>query len=112
MPVSLSESAIAHIMKTVAESSPPAQAMRLEVLNGGCSGYQYKFTLATTIDEAHDTLIERAGAKLVIDNTSLPIVQGSKINYGETPAGPNFRIANPNVTTACNCGQSFSTKPE
>jgi iron-sulfur cluster insertion protein len=110
MTVSLSESAAKRISKVVAESGSAALAVRLEVLGGGCSGYQYKFGFADALDDAEDVVIERAGAKLVVDKTSLQLLDGSEVDYGETLMESGFRVVNPNAASSCGCGSSFAVK--
>jgi iron-sulfur cluster assembly accessory protein len=110
MSISLSEAAVCRIHKIIADSDKPVLAVRLEVLGGGCSGYQYKFGFADSLDPAEDTLIERDGAKLVIDNTSLGLVDGSEIDYGESLMEAGFRVVNPKAASSCGCGSSFSVK--
>jgi len=105
MTVSLSEAAARRINKVAAE-----QGVRLEVLGGGCSGYQYKFGFAETIDAGEDIVIMRDGAKLIIDKTSLPFVEGSQVDYGETLMESGFRVVNPQAASSCGCGTSFSVK--
>jgi iron-sulfur cluster assembly accessory protein len=110
MNISISEAAARHIIKVVAESAPSALAVRLEVLGGGCSGYQYKFGFAETVGDADDVVIEREGAKLVIDQTSLALIDGSEVDYSESLMESGFRIVNPKAATSCGCGNSFSVK--
>jgi len=110
MSISLSLSAIQRIKKVVAESGDTALAVRLEVLGGGCSGYQYKFGFADAIDESEDCVIEREGARLVVDKTSLGLLEGSEVDYGESLMESGFKITNPNAATSCGCGSSFSVK--
>ncbi len=110
MTISMSESAARRINKVVAEATPPVLAVRLEVLGGGCSGYQYKFGFAEALDESDDIVVERSGAKLVVDKTSLVLLEGSEVDYRETLMEAGFHIVNPNAATACGCGSSFSVK--
>ena len=110
MNVTLSEAAARHINKIVSESGGSAHAVRLEVLGGGCSGYQYRFGFADTVDEAEDVVIEQGGARFVIDRTSLEIIKGSEIDYSESLMESGFRVVNPNAATSCGCGNSFSVK--
>jgi iron-sulfur cluster insertion protein len=110
MSISLSESAAKHINKVVADAKNSAIAVRLEVLGGGCSGYQYKFGFADAVDEAEDIIIERTGAKLVVDKVSLGLLDGSEVDYGESLMESGFRIVNPNAASSCGCGTSFSVK--
>jgi len=110
MSVSLSETAARHITKIISDSSDKALAVRLEVLGGGCSGYQYKFGFSGDIDPVEDVIIERSGGKLVIDKTSLGLLEGSEIDYGESLMESGFRVVNPQATSSCGCGSSFSVK--
>lgn len=110
MSVSLSESAARHINKITAEAGAGALAVRLEVLGGGCSGYQYKFGFADALDPAEDVVIERDGAKLAIDKTSLGLLEGCEVDFGESLMEAGFRIKNPNAASSCGCGSSFSVK--
>lgn len=84
-----------------------ATLMRVSVEGGGCSGFQYKFDL---INEGapDDILIERDGAKVVVDPVSAGFVQGAEIDFVDDLIGSAFKIKNPNVTAACGCGTSFS----
>jgi iron-sulfur cluster insertion protein len=110
MTVSLSEAAARHINKVVAESAGSAHAVRLEVLGGGCSGFQYKFGFAESIDEAEDIIVERQGARLVVDRTSIELLSGGEVDYSESLMESGFRINNPNAASSCGCGNSFSVK--
>jgi iron-sulfur cluster assembly accessory protein len=109
MNVSLSEAAARHINKIVADNGNAAAGVRLEVLGGGCSGYQYKFGFAEGVD-SEDIVIERGGAKLVVDKTSLGLLDGSEVDYGESLMESGFRIVNPNAASSCGCGNSFAVK--
>ncbi len=82
--------------------------VRLEVLGGGCSGYQYRFGFNAVFNVDEDVIIERDGAKLVVDKTSLPLLQGSEIDYGESLMEAGFQVRNPNATSSCGCGSSFA----
>jgi len=106
MTLSLTESAARRIVKVVTESEGKVAGVRLEVLGGGCSGFQYKFGFADNIG-AEDQIIERDGAKLVVDETSLGLLQGSEVDYGESLMESGFRVKNPNATSSCGCGSSF-----
>ena len=81
--------------------------VRLEVLGGGCSGFQYKFGFAEAA-EGEDVVIERDGARLVIDTTSLGFLAGSEVDYGESLMEAGFRVKNPNAASSCGCGSSFA----
>ena len=81
--------------------------LRVYVTGGGCSGFQYGFSFDRVIDE-EDTCITKDGANLVIDSLSLQYLEGSTVDYTEDLMGSKFVITNPNATTTCGCGESFS----
>ena len=81
--------------------------LRVYVTGGGCSGFQYGFFFDKTVED-DDTCIEKQGANLVIDSLSLQYLQGSTVDYVEDLTGSKFIISNPNATTTCGCGESFS----
>ena len=81
--------------------------LRVYVTGGGCSGFQYGFSFDQEIDE-EDTCITKGGANLVIDPLSFQYLVGSTIDYSEDLAGSKFIVKNPNATTTCGCGESFS----
>ncbi len=81
--------------------------LRVAVEGGGCSGFQYKFDFADT-PNADDIVIERDGAKVVVDDMSLGFLEGSEIDYVDALIGAAFKIHNPNATAGCGCGTSFS----
>ena len=98
-PVTLSANAARQI-NTIIASQAAANLLRIGVVGGGCSGFSYTFDL--------DTQLERDGAKVVIDEASLPFLEGSEIDYVDELIGASFQIRNPNATAACGCGTSFS----
>lgn len=108
--VSLSPSATQRILKVTALPDQRAVGVRLEVLGGGCSGYQYKFGFADAVDTVDDVVIECDGAKLVIDKTSLGLLEGSEIDYSESLMESGFRVINPQAVSSCGCGSSFAVK--
>ena len=81
--------------------------LRVYVTGGGCSGFQYGFSFDQEGDE-EDTCVSRDGANLVIDSLSLQYLAGSTIDYTEDLSGSKFIVKNPNATTTCGCGESFS----
>ena len=81
--------------------------LRVYVTGGGCSGFQYGFSFDKVIDE-EDTCVTKNGANLVIDSLSLQYLEGSTVDYTEDLMGSKFVITNPNATTTCGCGESFS----
>lgn len=104
--VTLSATAAKQINAIIA-SQAAADLLRIGVVGGGCSGFSYTFDLDATVNE-DDQLIERDGAKVVIDEASLPFLEGSEIDYVDELIGASFKIHNPNATAACGCGTSFS----
>ena len=81
--------------------------LRVYVTGGGCSGFQYGFSFDKVIDE-EDTCVTKDGANLVVDSLSLQYLEGSTVDYTEDLMGSKFIITNPNATTTCGCGESFS----
>jgi iron-sulfur cluster assembly accessory protein len=84
-----------------------ANALRVAVLGGGCSGFQYEFSMANERSE-DDIVVERDGATVLIDSVSLVYVLGSEIDFVDDLIGAQFQINNPNATASCGCGTSFS----
>jgi iron-sulfur cluster insertion protein len=110
LPLRLSETAARRIKKVVEDEKNPALMVRLEVAGGGCSGYQYKIGFDSTFDVNEDIVIERDGARLVVDKVSLDLLKGSEVDYGENLMEAGFRVNNPNANSSCGCGSSFSVK--
>lgn len=104
--VDLTESAAARVAFIASKQGKPA-ILRLSVDGGGCSGFQYRFGLAETVD-AEDLVSETAGVKLVVDPVSLDLLDGSAVDYVEDLGGSAFRVTNPNAASGCGCGASFS----
>lgn len=109
--VTLSESAAVQIKKIMAKQGPSKQGgdkyLRVAVEGGGCSGFQYKFDFADA-PNSDDIVIERSGARVVVDDMSLEFLAGSEIDYTNELIGSAFKIHNPNATAGCGCGTSFS----
>lgn len=81
--------------------------LRVYISGGGCSGFQYGFTFDEDVNE-DDTQIEKDGVTVLIDSMSIQYLQGAEIDYKEDLSGSQFVIRNPNATTTCGCGSSFS----
>jgi iron-sulfur cluster assembly accessory protein len=94
---------VAEILK----ADPAAKALRVEVLAGGCSGFQYKFDLTAT-QHSDDLVIETDGAAVYVDPTSLELLAGAELDFKDALMGAHFAVKNPNATSACGCGTSFS----
>ena len=84
-----------------------APVLRLSVEGGGCSGFQYRFGLAESVD-TDDIRAEAEGASLVVDPTSLDLVRGSAVDFVESLGGKAFQVTNPQAASGCGCGSSFS----
>jgi iron-sulfur cluster insertion protein len=108
--LTLTAAAAKRINKVVADEKNPALMVRLEVAGGGCSGYSYKFGFDSACDPAEDIVVTRDGARLVVDKTSLELLKGSAIDYGETLMEAGFKVVNPNAASSCGCGSSFAVK--
>jgi len=85
----------------------PALMLRVFVQGGGCSGLQYGFEFDEAVQEG-DTLVENQGVKLLVDPMSFQYLSGAEIDYRENLEGSQFVIRNPNATTTCGCGSSFT----
>jgi iron-sulfur cluster insertion protein len=103
--VSLSDAAVRRIAALTADDSD--MMLRVSVAGGGCSGFQYGFTLD---DQRHDDdlVFQRDGVALVIDDMSLELLKGSEIDFIEDLMGSYFAIKNPQAASTCGCGTSFS----
>lgn len=105
-PVTLSESAAKQINAIMVKQGVE-RLLRVAVDGGGCSGFSYRFDFADAPND-DDLLIERDGARVVIDEMSLEFLTGSEIDYSRELIGAAFKIINPNATANCGCGTSFS----
>ena len=105
-PVTVSARAAKRIAE-ILKSEPGALMLRVAVTGGGCSGFQYNFALDDSrLDE--DLVIERDGAVVLIDPVSLDFLKGSEIDFVDDLIGASFKVNNPNATSSCGCGTSFS----
>ena len=105
--VRVTESAAKRIAFLMAQETTPNLKLRLAVSGGGCSGFQYGFSFDDTVT-AEDRVFERDGATVVIDETSLELLGGAEIDFVEDLVGAAFQVRNPNATSSCGCGNSFS----
>jgi iron-sulfur cluster assembly accessory protein len=104
--VTVTERAARRIAEILGGEAAPA-VLRIAVEGGGCSGFQYRFDIEHG-SAPDDLVIERGGAKVVIDPVSLQYLAGSKIDFVDELIGASFRIDNPNATASCGCGTSFA----
>ena len=105
-PVTLSASAAARVSKVLSREAPGA-SLRVAVDGGGCSGFQYSFTIAGA-SAPDDLVLERDGARVLIDPVSIDFMRGSEIDFVDDLIGQSFKIHNPNATASCGCGTSFA----
>jgi iron-sulfur cluster assembly accessory protein len=105
--VILTERAARRIVEIVAGEAKP-MALRIAVEGGGCSGFQYKFDLTSDPAADDDIVLERAGARVLIDQMSIEYMAGSEIDFVDDLIGASFKIRNPKAVAACGCGTSFS----
>ncbi len=106
-PVVFTDAAADKVSELIAEESNPELMLRVFISGGGCSGFQYGFTFDEQI-EAGDSQVENRGVTLLIDPMSVQYLMGAEIDYKEDLQGAQFVIRNPNATTTCGCGSSFS----
>jgi len=106
-PILFTDNAAAKVRELVEEEGNPDLKLRVFVQGGGCSGFQYGFTFDEIANE-DDTKMEKNGVTLLIDAMSLQYLTGAEIDYKEDLEGAQFVIKNPNATTTCGCGSSFS----
>lgn len=104
MPPKVTDRAFARLAEIGAGKE--GQALRVAVEGGGCSGFQYDIRLDRPADD--DLVLEGQGQKVVVDNVSLPFLTGATIDFTEELIGARFTIDNPNATSSCGCGTSFS----
>ena len=106
-PLVCTDSAAAKVADLVAEEGNPELKLRVFVQGGGCSGFQYGFTF-DEVKNDDDTVMEKNGVMLLIDPMSYQYLAGAEIDYTEGLEGAQFVIKNPNATSTCGCGSSFS----
>ncbi|HEY1059985.1 iron-sulfur cluster insertion protein ErpA [Limnobacter humi] len=101
------DAAAAKVRDLINEEGNPNLKLRVFVQGGGCSGFQYGFTFDEDVNE-DDTTLDKGGVTLLIDSMSFQYLTGAEIDYKEDLNGAQFVIKNPNATTTCGCGSSFS----
>ncbi len=106
-PLVFTDSAANKVKELIDEEGNPALKLRVFVSGGGCSGFQYGFTFDEDTSE-DDTRMEKNGVTLLIDAMSYQYLVGAEIDYQENAEGAQFVIKNPNATSTCGCGSSFS----
>ncbi len=106
-PIIFTDSAAEKVGTLIAEEGNDNLKLRVYISGGGCSGFQYGFTFDEEVNE-DDTTIENGGVTVLIDSMSVQYLNGAEIDYKEDVSGAQFVIRNPNASTTCGCGSSFS----
>ena len=106
-PLFFSDSAVAKVRELIEEEGNPDLRLRVFVSGGGCSGFQYGFSFDETQDE-EDTVVEKDGICLLVDPMSYQYLVWATIDYQEGLQGSQFVVQNPNASSTCGCGSSFS----
>lgn len=104
--VTLTEAAAQRIKRILSEE-PGKIGLRVAVDGGGCSGFSYRIEFADAMNE-DDTIIERDGARMYVDELSLVYMAGSEVDFVDDLIGQSFQVRNPNAVASCGCGTSFS----
>lgn len=105
--VQLTERAVNKVKALIEEESNEDLKLRVFVTGGGCSGFQYGFTFDELAEE-DDTLVEKEGVTVLVDPLSYQYIEGAEVDYVEGLEGSRFVVTNPNASTTCGCGSSFS----
>ena len=106
-PLIFTDSAAHKVKQLIEEEGNENLMLRVFVSGGGCSGFQYGFTFDESVQDG-DTKVENGGVTLLVDPMSFQYLSGAEIDYKEDLSGSQFVIRNPNATTTCGCGSSFS----
>lgn len=106
LPPKVTDRAFARLAE-INNGADTAQALRVAVEGGGCSGFQYEIKLEET-EAGDDLVLEKDGQKVLVDSVSLPFLTNAVIDFTEELIGARFVIENPNATSSCGCGTSFS----
>ena len=107
LPLEFTEAAAIKVKDLIADEDNPNLKLRVYITGGGCSGFQYGFTFDEITNE-DDTIMTKNGVSLLIDAMSYQYLVGAEIDYKDDLQGAQFVIKNPNATTTCGCGSSFS----
>lgn len=107
VPLTFTDAAANKVRTLISEEENQELKLRVYITGGGCSGFQYGFTFDEKTNEG-DLIVENQGVKLVIDPMSLQYLIGGTVDYTEGLEGSRFTVNNPNASTTCGCGSSFS----
>lgn len=107
LPIQFTDAAANKVLALVTEEENPELKLRVYITGGGCSGFQYGFTFDEKVNEG-DLVVEKNGVVMVVDPMSLHYLVGGVVDYTDGLQGSRFVVQNPNATTTCGCGSSFS----
>jgi iron-sulfur cluster insertion protein len=107
--ISLADSAAQRLSALRQKQGNPELLLRVTVLGGGCSGFQYEMGFEDTV-QSDDFVFENGGAKIVTDATSMQFLNGAEVYYEKTMVHEGFKIKNPNAASGCGCGKSFAVR--
>ena len=105
--ITFTDAAAGKVKRLIEEEKNPDLKLRIYISGGGCSGFQYGFSFDENISEG-DIVVENGSVALVIDPMSYQYLSGAEVDYTEGLEGAQFVVRNPNATTTCGCGSSFS----
>ena len=108
--INVSETAALKINELLAEENKAGSGLRVFVQGGGCSGFQYGLMIEEDGQGTGDQVFESNGVKLSVDPTSIRYIGGAQVDFVDTITGGGFTIKNPNATSTCGCGSSFTTE--
>ncbi len=107
IPLNFTETAARQVKQLIEEEENPNLKFRVYITGGGCSGFQYGFTFDEKVNDG-DMVIEKEGVSLVVDAMSLQYLVGGEVDYTSGLEGSRFFVSNPNASSTCGCGASFS----
>jgi iron-sulfur cluster assembly accessory protein len=108
MPLLLTKKAEEKVREIMSEQPEPYAGLRIQVVGGGCSGFQYRMGFDKNFNDQSDAVFEFDGLKVFVDKQSLLYMEGAEVDYVEGLHGAGFKFNNPNSTGSCGCGSSFS----
>jgi iron-sulfur cluster insertion protein len=107
LPLDITDRAVRRISELMSQPDHAGLTMRLAVNGGGCSGFAYGFSFDNQVNE-DDVVIEKGGVRVLVDEISLDYLKGAQIDYVDEMIGAAFTVTNPNASSSCGCGNSFS----
>ena len=108
MPITLTKRAEEKVKEILLDQPEPYAGLRIQVVGGGCSGFQYRMGFDKAFNDQNDQVFEFEGLKVFIDKSSLLYMDGAEVDYIDGLHGAGFKFNNPNVAGSCGCGSSFS----